>query len=136
MKNTKIAAAVATGAGLFKTVSTVSLIMGAVYLADCRFHASRPGDLDQCYMTALPLMGVGVAGHGGYQLGYRTYNPALRPDDDDTGELEQPEPDPEPEPEPEPISDTNVMPVPPDPMPDTAMRDSHGRFVKRRPVDG
>jgi hypothetical protein len=39
--------------------------------------------VDRCYFTALPLMGVGIAGRGGFSAGYNTYNPALRKEDDE-----------------------------------------------------
>jgi hypothetical protein len=39
--------------------------------------------VDRCYFTALPLMGVGIAGRGGFSAGYNTYNPALRKEDEE-----------------------------------------------------
>ena len=60
--------------------SNVALLVGAIYLADCRFSskAVTREAVDSCYFTALPLMGIGVAGKGGFAAGYSTYNPALR----------------------------------------------------------
>ncbi len=60
--------------------SNVALIVGAIYLADCRFSskAVTREAVDSCYFTALPLMGIGVAGKGGFAAGFSTYNPALR----------------------------------------------------------
>jgi len=60
--------------------SNVALLVGAIYLADCRFSskAVTREAVDSCYFTALPLMGIGVAGKGGFAAGFSTYNPALR----------------------------------------------------------
>ena len=84
--------------------SNVALIVGAIYLADCRFSskATTREAVDSCYFTALPLMGIGVAGKGGFAAGFSTYNPALR----------RPEEEPE--------------------EPAGATRDSHGRFTGKR----
>lgn len=83
MKLSTITSAIGAGATLLKTASTLSVVVGAIYLADCRIHS---GNLDQCYITALPIMGLGAAGHGGYALGFNTLNPALRPQEGERDE--------------------------------------------------
>ena len=65
----------------FKTASNVALLAAAVYLVDCRVSNRGPESLDRCWMTALPIAGIGAAGRGGYALGFNTLNPALRPED-------------------------------------------------------
>lgn len=69
----------------FKTASNVALLAAALYLVDCRVSNRGPEALDRCWMTALPIAGLGAAGRGGYALGYNTLNPALRPEDQPTG---------------------------------------------------
>lgn len=69
----------------FKTASNVALLAAALYLVDCRVSNHGPESLDRCWMTALPIAGLGAAGRGGYALGFNTLNPALRPDDGPTG---------------------------------------------------
>lgn len=80
-----VGAALGGGATIFKTASSVALLVGSLYLLDCRFSNRGPESLDRCWMTALPIMGIGAAGRGGFTLGYGTYNPSLRPDDSPTG---------------------------------------------------
>lgn len=75
------------GASVVKSASSIALIVGGIYLADCRISAKGADAIDRCYFTALPLMGVGIAGRGGFAAGYSTYNPALRrPEDELTPE--------------------------------------------------
>jgi len=72
---------IGSGAAIFKTASNVALLAGALYLVDCRLSNRGPDGMDRCWMTALPIAGLGAAGRGGYGLGFNTYNPALRPED-------------------------------------------------------
>lgn len=71
-------AALGGGAKIATTASSAAILLGAVYLVDCRITAKGMDAVDRCYFTALPLMGVGVAGRGGFNVGYNTYNPNLR----------------------------------------------------------
>lgn len=66
-------------AAAFKTASSIALLAGIAYLVDCRLSNRGPDSMDRCWMTALPIAGIGAAGRGGFTLGYGTYNPALRP---------------------------------------------------------
>ncbi len=73
-----LTSAAAGGAHVITAASNVALIVGGLYLVDCRISARNPEAIDRCYFTALPLMGVGVAGKGGFSAGYNTFNPSLR----------------------------------------------------------
>ncbi len=76
-----IISTVGTAATVFRTASSLAVLAGAIYLADCRISNPGPEAMDRCWMTALPIMGVGAAGRGGFGIGFNTYNPALRPED-------------------------------------------------------
>lgn len=85
MKITTILGALGGLGATFKTASNVALLAAALYLVDCRVSNRGPESLDRCWMTALPIAGLGAAGRGGYALGFNTLNPALRPEDSPTG---------------------------------------------------
>jgi len=85
MKLSAILGTIGGAATVFKAASNVALIAGALYLVDCRLSNRGPESMDRCWMTALPIAGIGAAGRGGFTLGYGTYNPALRPEDGPTG---------------------------------------------------
>jgi hypothetical protein len=85
MKLSAILGALGSGAAVLKGASTTAILVGAVYLADCRFSNRGPEALDRCWMTALPIMGLGATARGGFSIGYQTYNPALRPEDQHSG---------------------------------------------------
>ena len=89
MKLTTILGAIGSGAGIFKAASNVALLAGALYLADCRLSNRGPEGMDRCWMTALPIAGIGAAGRGGFAAGYNTYNPALRPEDHANAERDE-----------------------------------------------
>lgn len=82
--NQVLAAALGGGAQILTTASSVAVIIGTIYLIDCRTSASGTEAIDRCYFTALPMMGVGIAGRGGFAIGYNTLNPALRKEDEQT----------------------------------------------------
>ena len=82
MKLSSILGIIGTGATALKGASTAAVIAGAVYLIDCRITNRGPEALDRCWMTAMPIMGLGAATRGGYSLGYWTENPALRREDE------------------------------------------------------
>jgi hypothetical protein len=67
------------------SASILSVLAGVVYIGDCRANAKGLDQIDRCYLTGLPIMGLGATGAGAFQAGYNTYNPALRKKrDDDT----------------------------------------------------
>lgn len=57
------------------TAATLSVVAGGIYIADCRMSG---GELDKCWLTGLPIAGIGGAVGGGFRIGYETYNPSLR----------------------------------------------------------
>jgi hypothetical protein len=62
------------------SAASLSVIAGAIYIVDCR---SAGGEVDKCWLTGLPFMGLGGAAGGAFQLGYETLNPRLkRPEED------------------------------------------------------
>ena len=80
-----LAAAFGGGAKIVGTASSLTVLVGAIYLVDCRLTARGMDAVDRCYLSALPMMGLGVGVGGGFMAGYQTYNPALRPEDVGTG---------------------------------------------------
>jgi hypothetical protein len=82
MKLTSVISAISSGAQVVSGASSAAIIVGGIYLIDCRISARGPDQVDRCYFTALPLMGVGIAGRGGFSVGYNTLNPALRKEDE------------------------------------------------------
>lgn len=82
MKLSSVLTAIGGGAApVVNTASALAILFGGIYLVDCRLSAHSSEAVDRCYFTALPLMGIGAAGRGGFQAGFQTYNPALRPPD-------------------------------------------------------
>ena len=65
------------------SASFLAVIMGGVYIIDCRTYAKSRDEITGCYLTGLPIMGIGSAGYGGFKAGFNTYNPALRKSEDD-----------------------------------------------------
>jgi len=84
MKLPAIISAIGGGAQLVTGAASAAIIVGSIYLVDCRISARGHDQVDRCYFTALPLMGVGIAGRGGFSAGYNTYNPALRKEDEES----------------------------------------------------
>ena len=84
MKLDQVLGTAGAGAKVLTTASSLALVLGVVYLADCRFSSKTQGReaVDSCYFTAMPLMGLGAAGRGAFSLGYNTYNPALRKEEE------------------------------------------------------
>jgi hypothetical protein len=82
MKLTTIISAIGGGAQAVSGACSAAIIVGGIYLIDCRISARGADQVDRCYFTALPLMGVGIAGRGGFSVGYNTLNPALRKEDE------------------------------------------------------
>lgn len=82
MKLSTILAAVGGGAQVVTGAASAAIIVGTIYLIDCRVSAKGADQVDRCYFTALPLMGVGIAGRGGFSVGYNTLNPALHKEDE------------------------------------------------------
>jgi hypothetical protein len=59
--------------------STVSVLAGFAYIIDCRRSG---GSAPDCWLTGLPIAGIGATGGGAFKLGYETLNPRLRRDQD------------------------------------------------------
>lgn len=77
--------AIGGGAKILGTASSLAIVVGAIYLVDCRVHSKGSEGIDRCYLSALPMMGLGAGTAGGFVAGFNTYNPALRPEDGPTG---------------------------------------------------
>lgn len=71
-------ASLGSTASVVGAASSAAMIAGVVYLVDCRIAARSADEVEMCYLRALPIAGIGVAGRGGYAAGYATYNPALK----------------------------------------------------------
>jgi len=83
MKNLQsVISLIGGGAQLLTTASSAAVLVGAIYLIDCRTSAKSSDAVDRCYFTALPMMGVGIAGRGGFAMGYNTLNPNLRKEEE------------------------------------------------------
>ena len=80
-----LAAAFGGGAKIIGTASSLTVLVGAIYLVDCRVSARGMDAIDRCYLSALPMMGLGAGVGGGWLAGFNTYNPALRPEDHPAG---------------------------------------------------
>ena len=65
-------------AGLIGGASLLTLVMGGVYIVDCRVSSKSWDQSQACYLTGLPIMGVGGAAGGAFRVGFNTLNPALR----------------------------------------------------------
>ena len=65
-------------ASMIGGASLLTLVMGAVYIVDCRYSAKGWDQAQACYLTGLPIMGVGGAAGGAFRVGFNTLNPALR----------------------------------------------------------
>jgi uncharacterized membrane protein len=78
MKLSTILGTLGTTAAVLKGASTTAIIAGALYLVDCRMSDRRAEAVDRCWMTALPIMGLGAAARSSWEAGFQTFNPALR----------------------------------------------------------
>lgn len=68
------------------SASLLAVIVGAAYIIDCRCNSTDSDQIERCWLTGLPIMGLGTTGqvaYSAYQAGYNTYNPALRKKNDD-----------------------------------------------------
>jgi hypothetical protein len=65
------------------SASLLAIVMGGIYIIDCRSFAKTGDEASTCYLTGLPIMGIATAGYGGFKAGYNTYNPALRKPEDE-----------------------------------------------------
>jgi hypothetical protein len=61
------------------TASALAVVAGTLYIIDCR---AAGGEVDKCWLTGLPIAGIGGAAGGGFRAGYETLNPYLRKPDD------------------------------------------------------
>ena len=69
-----------TLAGIF-SAATLSVVAGLFYIVDCRIAG---GQIDKCWLTGLPIAGIGGAAGGAFKVGYETLNPKLRQRKDDS----------------------------------------------------
>ncbi len=83
MKLSSVLAAIGGGAQVVTGACSAAIVVGSIYLIDCRISARGADAVDRCYFTALPLMGVGIAGRGGFAAGYNTFNPTLRKEEEE-----------------------------------------------------
>jgi len=60
------------------SASFLAVAMGTIYIIDCRQYAKTSEAVSSCWLTGLPIMGLGGAGAGAFKAGFNTYNPALR----------------------------------------------------------
>lgn len=60
------------------TATTLSVLAGGTYIWDCR---QSGGEIDKCWLTGLPIAGLGGAAGGAFKVGYETLNPRLRRDE-------------------------------------------------------
>jgi hypothetical protein len=60
------------------SASFLAVFAGALYIVDCRGWAKSGEQVSACWLTGLPIMGIGGAGAGGFRAGYNTFNPLLR----------------------------------------------------------
>jgi len=60
------------------TGSAASFFAGAAYIVDCRVAG---GPVQDCWLTGLPIAGLGAGAGAGFRLGYETLNPHLRRED-------------------------------------------------------
>jgi hypothetical protein len=65
------------------SVSFLAVVMGGIYIVDCRSFAKTSDEATACWFSGLPIMGISAAGYGGFKAGYNTYNPALRKPEDE-----------------------------------------------------
>lgn len=83
---TRLFAALGGGAAVIGSVSATTALAGLIYIIDCRLTAGRDFErANSCYLSGLPMMGLGIGTAGGWRAGYETYNPRLRrrPEDED-----------------------------------------------------
>jgi hypothetical protein len=66
------------------SATVASVLAGGAYILDCR---AAGGEVERCWLTGLPIAGLGATGGGAFQLGYETLNPKLRSRDDDARRL-------------------------------------------------
>lgn len=84
MKLSTIAIGIGSAAKIMNSATSMAMLVGFLYLIDCRSAAKTSEMVDKCYFTAIPMMGIGIAGKGGFNVGYNTLNPLLRKEDQDS----------------------------------------------------
>jgi hypothetical protein len=82
MKFSGLGGAIAAIGSVVNSAANVGLAVGIVYLIDCRSLSKQIEQINSCYFTALPIMGISGAAKGGFSIGYATYNPALKREDE------------------------------------------------------
>lgn len=98
------------------SVSATAALAGLIYMVDCRITAGLDFEkANSCYLSGLPMMGLGLGVGGGWRAGYETYNPHLRPPEDEDEDDE--------------IDSEDDKPLR---SKGRVGRDSHGRFTRRK----
>lgn len=87
MKMQSIISIATAGAAIVKGATTATFFIGLMYLIDCRVNSRPAADIDRCWMTALPIMGVGGVGRGAFEVGLHSPVPTAKKEDQKTGIL-------------------------------------------------
>jgi hypothetical protein len=87
MKIQSIISIAAAGATMIKGATTATFLIGLMYLVDCRISNRKPADIDRCWMTALPIMGIGGVGRGAFEVGLQSPVPTAKREDQRGGIL-------------------------------------------------
>lgn len=72
MKLQSIAGIATAGITLLRGATTATFLVGLMYLVDCRVNNRAPADIDRCWMTALPIMGIGGVSRGAFEVGLQS----------------------------------------------------------------
>jgi hypothetical protein len=68
--------------GMIGTAGGAAMLLGSIYLIDCRITARSEEGVRACYSQAALLMTTGAGVGAGYVAGYNTLNPALKREED------------------------------------------------------
>ena len=85
MKLQSILGAATASVALIKGATTATFLIGFMYLVDCRISGRGSQDVDRCWMTALPIMGIGGIGRGAFEVGLQTPTPPSKKEEERTG---------------------------------------------------
>jgi hypothetical protein len=87
MKIQSIISVATAGAAIVKGATTATFLVGMIYLIDCRVSNRSASDIDRCWMTALPIMGIGGVGRSAFEVGLQSPVPTAKKEDQKTGIL-------------------------------------------------
>ena len=71
-----------SASGMVGTAGGAAVMLGGIYLIDCRITARSEEGVRACYSQAALLMTTGAGVGAGYVAGYNTLNPALKREED------------------------------------------------------